>query len=38
LFNYHWPLHGFNLKPEILEKVYRLNAGKALKPIPSSAR
>jgi predicted TIM-barrel fold metal-dependent hydrolase len=38
LFNYHWPLHGFNLKPEILEKLYRLNAGKALKPIPSSAR
>lgn len=25
-YNYHWPLHGFSLEAEILEKVYRLNA------------
>lgn len=38
LFNYHWPLHGFNLKPEILEKVYRANALRILKPLPQHAR
>ncbi|MBK9137298.1 MAG: amidohydrolase family protein [Verrucomicrobia bacterium] len=30
LFNYHWPLHGFDLKPKILRKLYRDNALKIL--------
>lgn len=29
---YHWPLHGFGLKPEILKKVYAENARKLLLP------
>lgn len=37
LFNYHWPLHGFGLPPEILEKVYRSNALKVLKTPPLRA-
>ncbi len=26
LFSYHWPLHGFGLKDEVLRKVYGGNA------------
>jgi predicted TIM-barrel fold metal-dependent hydrolase len=26
LFNYHWPLHGFGLKDELLRKIYAENA------------
>ena len=29
-YNYHWPLHGFNLTDEVLEKVYKTNALKIL--------
>jgi predicted TIM-barrel fold metal-dependent hydrolase len=25
-FNYHWPLNGFGLSDEVLEKIYRMNA------------
>lgn len=28
MFGYHWPLNGFGLPPEILEKVYNQNAKK----------
>jgi predicted TIM-barrel fold metal-dependent hydrolase len=30
-FNYHWPLHGFNLPDDVLKKVYRDNALNAFK-------
>lgn len=30
-FSYHWPLNGFGLSPQVLEKVYRLNAQQILK-------
>ncbi|MGK7390093.1 MAG: amidohydrolase family protein [Candidatus Cyclobacteriaceae bacterium M2_1C_046] len=30
-FNYHWPLHGFGLEPEVLKKLYYDNAAKILK-------
>lgn len=36
LFNYHWPLHGFNLPDPILEKVYAANARRMLHPTPSA--
>jgi len=29
-FDYHWPLHGYDLPDEVLEKVYSLNARKIL--------
>lgn len=31
LFGYHWPLYGFGLKDEVLERIYNLNASKLLK-------
>lgn len=31
LFGYHWPLYGFGLNDETLEKLYSLNAKKILK-------
>jgi predicted TIM-barrel fold metal-dependent hydrolase len=31
LRSYHWPLHGFGLKDEVLKKVYGANARKLLK-------
>lgn len=31
LFEYHWPLHGFNLSDDALKKIYRDNALKVLK-------
>jgi predicted TIM-barrel fold metal-dependent hydrolase len=31
LFGYHWPLNGYGLPDEVLEKVYRNNALKLLK-------
>lgn len=31
LLNYHWPLHGYGLSSQTLEKVYRANALKILK-------
>jgi len=31
LFSYHWPLHGFALKDEVLKKVYAGNARKILR-------
>ena len=31
LFTYHWPLHGFGLKDDVLKKVYADNARKILK-------
>jgi predicted TIM-barrel fold metal-dependent hydrolase len=31
LFGYHWPLHGFGLKDNILRKVYSANAKKILR-------
>jgi len=30
-FNYHWPLYGFGLDKEVLEKIYRSNALQVLK-------
>ncbi|WP_224994367.1 amidohydrolase family protein [Cesiribacter sp. SM1] len=30
-FNYHWPLHGFGLRPKVLKKLYRSNAARILK-------
>ena len=30
-FNYHWPLHGYGLTDNILQKVYRSNADKILR-------
>jgi len=30
-FNYHWPLHGYGLPDEVLEKVYSGNARKILR-------
>jgi len=30
MFNYHWPLYGFNLPSHILRKIYRKNALKIL--------
>lgn len=33
LFNYHWPLYGFGLKDQVLKKIYRDNALRALKGI-----
>lgn len=30
IISYHWPLHGFNLSPLILSKVYQTNARKIL--------
>lgn len=30
LFNYHWPLYGFGLSDQTLEKIYSLNAGRIL--------
>ena len=31
LFGYHWPLYGFGLKDEVLERIYNLNSKKLLK-------
>ena len=31
LFNYHWPLYGFGLDNNVLEKIYCLNAENLLK-------
>ena len=35
---YHWPLHGFGLKAEVLEKLYAGNARRILKPVESADR
>jgi hypothetical protein len=29
--NYHWPMHGLGLSPEVLQKLYHSNAEKILK-------
>jgi predicted TIM-barrel fold metal-dependent hydrolase len=31
-FNYHWPLNGFGLSDEVLDKIYRMNALKIIEP------
>jgi len=31
-FNYHWPLNGFGLSDEVLEKIYRINALQIIEP------
>ncbi len=33
LSGYHWPLHGFGLRPEVLKKLYAGNAQRILKPV-----
>jgi len=34
-FNYHWPLHGFGLRDEILRKLYSANAEALLRASPA---
>jgi uncharacterized protein len=36
LFNYHWPLHGFGLKDDVLRRVYADNARRLRKSPPRS--
>lgn len=37
LFSYHWPLHGFGLKDEVLRKVYGENARRVMGLAPRQA-